>query len=53
MILDSGVYLWQVADALGICDTTLTKHLRKDFTAAQVEQIQAIITVLQEAKKSA
>lgn len=46
MILESGVRLWQVADALGIADTTFTKHLRHDFTDDETARIQSIIEEL-------
>lgn len=51
MILDNNVYLWQVAEALGIADTTFTKHLRKDFTDVEVDRIKTIIADLQAEKK--
>lgn len=42
----SGVKLWQIADALGIADCSLSRKLRKELPAAEKEQIFAIIEEL-------
>lgn len=41
-----GVYLWQVAEALGMADTTLCRKLRKELTAGEKERIFSIIDQL-------
>lgn len=41
-----GVYLWQVAEALGIADTTLCRRLRKELSAEEKERIFSIIDEL-------
>lgn len=42
----TGVKLWEVADALGIADTTFCRKLRKEFPADEKEKILSIITEL-------
>ena len=39
----SNVSLWQIADALGIADTTLSKKLRKELPENEKERIFTII----------
>ncbi len=39
----AGVRLWQVADALGIADCSLSRKLRKELPQAEKEKIFAII----------
>ena len=46
MILDSGLYLWQVAKALGITDSYFSRKIRSDFSETEAEQIKAIIKEL-------
>lgn len=48
MILDSGLYLWQVAAALGITDNTFSRKLRFDFSDDETERIKAIVKELSE-----
>lgn len=48
-ILNSGVKLWQVADALGISDGNFSRKLRKDFNKAEVNEIFAIIEQIKKA----
>ena len=48
MILDSGLYLWQVAKALGITDNSFSRKLRYDFSETDTEKIKAIIKELSE-----
>ena len=38
-----GVYLWQIADALGMADSAFSRKLRKELTGEQKAQILAII----------
>lgn len=53
MILDSGVMMWQVAEAMGIYDSTLSKKFRKDFNDEEVKEIKAAIDkiISEKAKK--
>lgn len=39
----NGVRLWQVADALGIADTQLSRKLRKELTSEEKQKIFEII----------
>ena len=39
----AGVRLWQVADALGLADCSLSRKLRKELPQAEKEKIFAII----------
>ena len=41
-----GVRLWQVADELGIADTSLSRKLRKDLPADSKREIRRIIDKL-------
>lgn len=40
---DSGVKLWQIADALGMTDGNFSRKLRKELPQAEKAQIFAII----------
>lgn len=42
----SGVYLWQVAQRLGITDSTLSRKLRNELSEKEKERIFAIIEEL-------
>jgi hypothetical protein len=42
----NGVYLWQIADRLGINDGNFSKRLRKELPARQKEEIFKIIEEL-------
>jgi hypothetical protein len=44
----AGVRLWQIADALGIADCSLSRMLRKELSAEEREKILAIIDTLGE-----
>ena len=46
----AGVKLWQVADALGIADSSFSRKLRKELPAAEQEKILGIIKELEAAK---
>ena len=47
----NGVALWQIADALGISEPTMTRKMRKELNQDQKKQIFEIITILSKAKK--
>ena len=38
-VKDNGLYLWQVADFLGICDGTLSRKLRKELSDDEKQEI--------------
>lgn len=46
----AGVKLWQVADILGIADSSFSRKLRKELPAAEQEKILGIIKELEAAK---
>lgn len=45
-----GVKLWQIADALGVTDSTFSRKLRKELSTEQVSEIEKIILRLEAAK---
>ena len=42
----SGIFLWQIADALGVQESSFSKRLRKELSAEEKKKILAIIDVL-------
>lgn len=46
MILDSGLYIWQVAAALGITDSYFSRKLRYNFSDDEADRIKSIIKEL-------
>ena len=44
----NGVHLWQVADALGIVDSTFSRKLRKELPEEEQQRIISIITSINE-----
>lgn len=46
MAAGSGVKLWQVADALGIADCSLSRKLRRELSQDEKQKIFAIINRL-------
>lgn len=42
-ILASGLKLWQIAEALGITDSTFSRKLRKELPETEKERIRTII----------
>ena len=51
-IVQSGVKIWQVAEAFGVADSTFSKKLRYDFNDADTERILAIIEQLKAEKSN-
>ena len=43
---ESGVHLWEVAEALGIADATFSRRLRRELPEAEKGEILAIIAGL-------
>lgn len=44
--MNAGVRLWQIADKLGINDSSLSRKLRKELSSEEKAKIRAIITEL-------
>lgn len=44
--MNAGVRLWQIADKLGINDSSLSRKLRKELSSEEKTKIRAIITEL-------
>lgn len=51
MSKDKGVFLWEIADALGMNDSTLSKKLRKELPQKETEKIVSIIDRLSQEKQ--
>ncbi|MCM1543806.1 MAG: hypothetical protein NC110_00760 [Ruminococcus sp.] len=47
---EKGVYLWKIADILGVCDMTFTRKMRHELPEDEKAKIFAIIDELAEAK---
>lgn len=43
---ENGVYLWQIAERMGICEMTLTRLLRSKIAPAKESEILAAIETL-------
>ena len=48
----SGIYLWEVAQRLGIADTTLSRKLRRELTAAERERVFKAIEAIKSERES-
>lgn len=48
LISKAGIKYWQIADEIGIADTTFTKWLRHDLSAEREQLIRKAISVVQE-----
>ena len=46
----AGVYLWQIADKLGMRDNEFSRKLRKELSVEKKAEIRAIIKELSEVK---
>ena len=49
----SGVCLWEIADKLGIADTTMSRKLRRELPADEKRHIFALIDEIAAEKKNA
>lgn len=47
-IKKAGLYFWQIADKLKICDTRFSVHLRHELSPEKKAEIRAIIAELKE-----
>lgn len=45
---EKNVYLWQIAEYLGICEMTLTRKLRKELPETEKQTILSVIQTLSE-----
>lgn len=43
----NGLKLWQVADRIGMSDSSFSRRLRKPFTKAEFKQFEAIVEKMQ------
>ena len=43
-IKDAGLFLWQIAEALGMRDDSFSRSLRKEFSAERKAEIRKVIT---------
>lgn len=50
-ISDSGLKYWEVADAIGIADTTFAKWLRHELPEDKQKQILAVINQMKKEEK--
>jgi len=48
---ERGVFLWEIASAMGVSDMTITRHLRKELSQDEKEKIIAIIDRLYREKQ--
>lgn len=48
----SGVLIWEIADKLGIADTTMSRKLRKELPEAEKQEIFKIIDELAAEKQA-
>lgn len=46
----AGVKIWQIADKMGICDMTLSRRLRYEFSETQKTEMRRIIAELTKEK---
>lgn len=46
----AGVKLWQIADKLGLSDSSFSRKLRKEFGTEEKERIRQIIAELKEGR---
>ena len=51
-INNANIKYWQIADELGITDSTFSKKLRKELPSETKEKIYAIIKKLKESEKN-
>ena len=49
LIVENRVKLWEVADRLGVTDSSFSRRLRKSFSDDEVERIKGIIAELKKA----
>lgn len=48
----SGVRLWEIADALGVSEATVTRMLRRELLEAEQRKILNIVAVLAQSKEA-
>lgn len=48
----SGVRLWEIADALGVSEATVTRMLRRELLEAEQRKILNIVAVLAQRKEA-
>lgn len=50
-VAGNGLKLWQIAEVLGITDSSFSRKLRKEFPEEEKEKIRMIITQLKNQQK--
>lgn len=50
---EKGVYLWQIANAMGISEPTMTRRMRSELSEQEQANIMSIIQKLSEQKETA
>lgn len=48
---ERGVFLWEIASAMGVSDMTITRKLRKELSTAEKEKLLEVIDYLAQAKR--
>ena len=48
---ERGVFLWEIASAMGVSDMTITRKLRKELSTAEKEKLMEVIDYLAQAKR--
>lgn len=46
MAKENNLYLWQIAEKMGICDMTLSRKLRKELSQEEKQEVFSIINEL-------
>lgn len=47
----AGIFIWEVADVIGISDVTMSKRLRKELSEDQKQQIRDAIEIIRTARR--
>ena len=48
---EKGVFLWEIASAMGVSDMTITRKLRKELSTAEKEKLLEVIDYLAREKR--
>ncbi len=47
----AGFYIWEVAEAIGISDVTMSKRLRKELSSLQKQEIRNAIEIIRSSRR--
>lgn len=50
LLKEEGIYMWQVAKALKVHETSFCKWFREDLTSEQVQQVLSAVETIKQAK---